>query len=341
MKVEIANNSIADKWEKFIDSNPKAIAWQSFKWFDVLKNHYNIKFYPLVAYNGSELAGILPLYYLKIPFVQPMLSSVPFAVAGGIVSNDPESEKALLDKAIEISKSHDNSKITFKQYKHKVIGSLSSDENYCNKELSLSSDHSQMWNEISDTNKEFIKLGEKTNYKVEHPSNDISGFHNFLFYHHQRKGIPCTGKTWIRDLVNSGMYSIALLKKNNTIVAATMVKEFKDTISFPFSCTSDPNSEDFYLIYSLYWDLIKSYASNGKNIFHSGRMPKSGDADGFRQGWGGKMHNYYYQYFPATIQKTEFNVKRSSKREAFEKLWKIAPTPITRTIGPMIVKRFP
>jgi serine/alanine adding enzyme len=341
MKIEIANENIVDRWENFIDSNPRAIAWQSFKWLDILRKNYNIKFYPIVALSGSEITGILPLYYLKIPFSKPILSSVPFAVAGGIVSDDPESERLLLDKAIEISKSHEDSKIIFKQYKHKVIGQLSSDENFCNKELSLSPQTEKMWAEFAQSNKDNIKLGEKTDFKIEHPSNDISGFHNFLFYHHQRKGIPCTGKGWITDLVKSGMYSIALMKLNNKIVAATMVKEFKDTISFPFSCTCDPNSENFHLIYNLYWELIKSYANKGKNICHSGRLPKSGEADAFRQGWGGQMHNYYYQYYPATNLKTEFNVKRSSKREAFEKLWKIAPAPITKIIGPQIVKRFP
>jgi len=341
MKIEIANENIVDRWEKFIDSNPRAIAWQSFKWLEILKKNYNVKFYPVVAISGSEITGILPLYYLKIPFSKPILSSVPFAVAGGIVSNDPESEKALLDKAIEISKTHEKSKIIFKQYKHKVTGQLSSDENFCNKELSLSTNSEKMWNEFAQSNKENIKFGEKTDFKIEHSSNDISGFHNFLFYHHQRKGIPCTGKTWISDLVKSGMYSIAILRKNNKIAAATMVKEFKDTISFPFSCTSDPGSEHFNLIYNLYWELIKSYSNKGKNIFHSGRLPKSGEADAFRQGWGGQMNNYYYQYYPATNLRTEFNVKRSSKREAFEKLWKIAPSPITKTIGPMIVRRFP
>ena len=120
-----------------------------------------------------------------------------------------------------------------------------------------------------------------------------------------------------------------------------MVKEFKDTISFPFSCTSKPESENFYLIYSLYWELIQKYSTEGKNIFHSGRLPKNGEADRFRQGWGGQMYNYYYQYYPETVQKTEFSVKRGSKRQMFEKVWKLTPSLITKYIGPKIVRRFP
>ena len=247
----------------------------------------------------------------------------------------------LLNKAIELAGQNDNSRITFKQYKHKVDGALSTDENYCNKELPLNADLNKVWNEISEFNRQKIEEGKNFKYEVEYPSNKIDEFYEFLFWHHQRKGVPCTGKSWIRDLVESEMYSIAKLRYKGKVVAGTMVKEFKDTISFPFSCTSDPKSEVFKLIYSLYWEIIKKYSLEGKNICHSGRLPKSGEADQFRQGWGGTQYNYYYQYYPQTTQKMEYNVKRSSKRQMFEKLWKITPSPITKVIGPRIVKKFP
>lgn len=341
MRIEIVDESKREAWESFINEQPKAIAWQSYKWFDVLKKHYNIDFYPIVAFQGNEIRGILPLYNLKRSHKKNLLMSVPFAVAGGIVSTDAESEKLLLDKAIELAYQHDNSRITFKQYKHKIEGPLSIDENYCNKELPLNTDINIVWNQISDFNRQKVEQGKNFKYEVEHNSKKINEFYEFLFKHHQRKGIPCTGKSWISDLVESGMYSITMIRYNGKVAAATMVKEFKDTISFPFSCTSDPNSEVFNLVYSLYWEIIKKYSLEGVNICHSGRLPKSGEADQFRQGWGGIQYNYYYQYYPQTTQKTEYNVKRSSKRLMFEKVWKLTPQFVTKVVGPVIVRRFP
>lgn len=137
MRIEIVDESKREAWESFINEQPKAIAWQSYKWFDVLKKHYKVDFYPIVAFEGNEIRGILPLYNLKKSHKKNLLMSVPFAVAGGIVSTDAESENLLLNKAIELAAKCGNSSITFKQYKHKVEGPLTADENYCNKELSL------------------------------------------------------------------------------------------------------------------------------------------------------------------------------------------------------------
>ena len=145
MRIEIINETKRDSWEAFIDKQPKAIAWQSYKWNDVLKKHYNIDFYPVVAYEGNEIKGILPLYNLKTGRNKSVLMSVPFAVAGGIVSTDAESENLLLNKAIEIANETNNSRIILKQYKHKVAGSLSTDENFCNKELNLSTNIDTVW----------------------------------------------------------------------------------------------------------------------------------------------------------------------------------------------------
>ena len=104
MNIEIISESKREQWESFINEHPKAIAWQSYNWYDILKKHYRIDFYPIVAYQGNQISGILPLYNLKIPYSKNVLYSVPFAVAGSIVSSDEESESILLNCNIKSSK---------------------------------------------------------------------------------------------------------------------------------------------------------------------------------------------------------------------------------------------
>ena len=174
MKIEIIDESKRKAWESFINEQPKAIAWQSYKWFDVLKKHYNVDFYPIVAFEGNEIRGILPLYNLKKSHKKNLLMSVPFAVAGGIVSTNNESEKLLLDKAIELAGKHDNSNITFKQYKHKVEGQLTTDENYCNKELQLNTNLDKVWNQISEFNRQKVEEGKNFKYEIEFNSKKIN-----------------------------------------------------------------------------------------------------------------------------------------------------------------------
>jgi hypothetical protein len=101
------------------------------------------------------------------------------------------------------------------------------------------------------------------------------------------------------------MYEVALLKHDGEVVAGTMVKKFRHTVSFPFSCLRDQTERTSLFAYSLYWQLITRLAGEGITIFHSGRIPKTDTAASYRLGWGGTKYNYYYQYYGLGEGKTQ------------------------------------
>ena len=117
MQVKIIDLSQRKTWDNYVMENPDSIAWQKFFWYDVLKRNYKFTYYPLAAFDGNKICGILPLYYYKTLFRKGALISVPFAVAGGVVANNDEARQALLKEAIILSKQHNSCKIVLKQYK--------------------------------------------------------------------------------------------------------------------------------------------------------------------------------------------------------------------------------
>ncbi|MGV7223008.1 MAG: hypothetical protein ACQ9MH_15940 [Nitrospinales bacterium] len=340
MHVIVADDSLKEAWEQYVENRP-TIAWQSWEWFNVVRKHYSVKFYPLVAVSDSEICGVLPLYRVKTISGRNKLISVPYAVAGGIVADSEDAESLLLAKAIELYKSLDCGNIIFKQYKHKVRGDLRVDDNFYNRELDLTQIISSLWDNLAEENKTNIELARNYSLNLEYPSADLSRFYELLLLHHRNSGIPCVSKKWIRDLIRFKMYSIALLKMGDKIVAGTMVKEHKKTVSFPFTCIPDSSDESTMFAYQLYWQLIEKFVESGKEIFHSGRIPKTNQTYAYRLGWGGKMYDYYYQYFPNDTSKVEYSNKRGRKREILSAVWRKLPIWLTKILGPHVVKQFP
>jgi serine/alanine adding enzyme len=339
METVILKEKDKQDWERFVAENSSTIAWQSYDWSQVLKRHYKFDFFPVAVYDGSNICGIFPLYHMKTRFSRNSLISVPYAVAGGMVSDDSSVRKLLLDKAIELSKKYHSCTIVLKQYKYKIEGDLAVDDNYYNKELDLSKNIEQVWAGLAEKNKQRIGQTDKRDFVLDYPSGDITTFYNLLLKSHHRKGVPCVSKRWIQDLLAFKLYSIALLKVGNKAVAGTLVKEFKATVSFPFTCVEGDNNETWP--YRLYWELIKHFSLQGKEIFHSGRIPKDDSTDQYRLGWGGTKYNYFYQYYPHGTMTTEFSRKKGRKRELIERLWKMMPQYLARLIGPYVVKQFP
>lgn len=341
MDVEYISEDRKTDWESFIRENPDAIAWQSYAWRDVLMRHYRFDFYPLAAVDAGRIVGVLPLYRVRIMFGKEALISVPHAVAGGIVSAHRDASRLLVEKAMELSRNFNSCGIVLKQYKVRMEGEFVTDGNYYNRELGISRDLGETLGKFSDRNREMLERAAREPFTLEYPSTDLNRFFHLLLRHLHSRGIPCPSRRWIEDLLRFKMYSIALLKRGGRAVAGTLVKEFKKTVSFPFTCLGGGNQVDERCAYRMYWDLIQHYHGKGFEIFHSGRIPNNDATDGYRLGWGGTKYGYYYQYHPTQRAKTEYASRRGRKREVLERCWKLLPRFVAATVGPWVVRQFP
>jgi len=201
LSIEILNESRRDEWDAYIDKNALSIAWQRYEWHDVLKKHYAHDFFPLAAFQDNKICGVFPLYKLHDKATGNALISVPFAVAGGIVSDSPEIEKALLDHAVDLAKRQRAGSIILKQYKHKVEGDLRTDGTFFNRELSIAGGLDAAWHGLDPENREMISKAKTDGFTLEYPSANFDVFYKVLLAHHHCQGIPCVSKRWVEDLI--------------------------------------------------------------------------------------------------------------------------------------------
>ncbi len=341
MRVEILEDSRKADWDRFVDANPKVIAWHSYYYSYVLKKMYNLPFFPLAAYDGSAICGILPLYLSNTFRRGRILMSVPYFVAGGIVATNKEAEHLLLNKAIELAKGNNAAHIALRQYKIKIQGELLTDDSYYNRELSLTDDIGQIWKSISETNRVRVEEIWKHDTVLEYPSPDLDTYCKLLFHDQHGQGLPCVSRRWVELLLGTGTYHIALLKQKGNLVAATLAKRFKDTVSFPLTCLPKHDQQSELFAYDLYWKLITRLAGEGVHIFHSGRIPRGDVAPSYRLGWGGAKCTYYYQTPGSGNSPAQQTNTRGAKRSMFEKVWRNIPGTLARVVDPVIIRQFP
>src|SRR5207248_3490860 len=121
----------------------------------------------------------------------------------------------------------------------KLSGNFTTDDNYYNRELLLDPDMSVVWNRISEGNRAKVEEAQTYDLRLEYPSPDISTFYRFLLHDQHAAGVPCVSRSWVEDLFATGAYEVALLRHIGEVVAATMAKKFRDTVSLPLSCLRD------------------------------------------------------------------------------------------------------
>lgn len=339
MQAEIITHAQGADWDRFVYSNPDVISWHIYDWYKVAQNSYNVPYYPIAVYDGSDVCGILPLYEVNTRRTGRALISVPYFVAGGIVAPEKDVRQALLHKAIALA-DEKQVPLTLKQYKTKLDGDLVTDASYFNRELTLTPDTDAIWQALAPENRAKVEEAQQSDLRLEYPSSNFDAFYKLLLDYQHSLGMPCPTRKWVKTL-NSQMYVMALLWQGKKLVAATFVKVFKDTVSLPMMCYAPGHEKSEVFLHYLYWELIKRLADDGVRILHSGRIPDGEDVPAFRLGWGGEPHRYYYQYYGRSGGATESSSKRGRKRELFSTAWRLTPKPITQIISPILHEQFP
>jgi FemAB-related protein (PEP-CTERM system-associated) len=90
----------AAAWDAFVRAAPGGTLFHSIGWKEVLERTFGMAPHYLLARRGGALVGVLPLFAIRAPLLEPALLSVPFAVDGGVCAVDAAAAAALAEAAI-------------------------------------------------------------------------------------------------------------------------------------------------------------------------------------------------------------------------------------------------
>ena len=103
MEVTLMKDDFMETWNKFIMSNPFCNIYHHPGWKYVIENTYDNRCFYLMATEGGEIVGILPLTLIKSRLLGASLTSLPYLDFAGIAAVNERSEKALLDRSLLIA----------------------------------------------------------------------------------------------------------------------------------------------------------------------------------------------------------------------------------------------
>ena len=76
------------RWQEYTAREPTATFYHSLAWMDAVLAAYGHAAHYLMAYRGSRLVGVFPLFEVHSWLAGAMLVSVPYAVYGGVLADD-------------------------------------------------------------------------------------------------------------------------------------------------------------------------------------------------------------------------------------------------------------
>ena len=103
LTVRPATDGDASAWDAYVAAHPGGSFFHRFGWKRVMANAYGYPGHYLLAERAGRLAGVLPLGEVRHLLFGHTLISVPFCVGGGVLADDPGTERLLGDEGAALA----------------------------------------------------------------------------------------------------------------------------------------------------------------------------------------------------------------------------------------------
>ena len=308
------------------------------------------------------MACILPLSHLKHFLFGNSLISIPFFDLGGILADDIETEKALLNEAIKIGydlKVKDIElrhiypvKFFEKDSEAYLTGASNSQLKTQNCVFKTRSHKVRMLLDLPASSGTLMKsFKAKLRSQIKKPLKEglkatvggielLDNFYKVFTINMRDLGSPVHSKRLIRNVLKEfpDKSRIVMIYKDDQPLACSLIVGFKGTLENPWASSLreygrlSPNM-------LLYWTMLEYACDNGYDYFDFGRSSPDEGTYKFKQQWGAKPTPLHWHNILLDGKSTPS--AEDSEKSRFDKAiryWQKLPVSITKIIGPLIRK---
>ncbi|MBT1070839.1 FemAB family XrtA/PEP-CTERM system-associated protein [Pelotalea chapellei] len=329
-------------WDSFVTSQKASSNYHLYGWREVIEKSFGHKTYYLAAMKGdNEICGILPLVHMKSRLFGNFMISLPFFNYGGMLSDNEDATGLLVaESRLLMAGQHAD----FAEFRHTECSmDAETKQHKVSMVLDLHETADNQWKALDSKVRNQVRKAEKSGLTTEIGGSELLDQFYEVFCRNMRDlGTPVYGRNFFQTILETfrDTTRIIIVKCDGITIAAGLMTWYRDVLEVPWaSSISDyknkcPNN-------LLYWEAIKFAIAQGAQRFDFGRSTPGEGTFCFKKQWGAKPVPLYWQYLLKDGQQLpELNPSNPKYRMAV-KLWQQLPVPVTKILGPAIVKNIP
>lgn len=336
-------NETGTEWNEYAALHRDGTNYHQYGWRNVIENSFGHRTHYLVARDGTKaIRGLLPLTHMKSKLFGNLLVSLPFFNYGGVLADDEDISRALLQEAENI-RCATGAEYVELRHLQKLTGELATKEHKVTMILDLRDDGESQWNDLNAKVRNQVRKAEKSGLTVRTGRLELlDGFYEVFCRNMRDLGTPVYGKIFFRNVLSAFPDSTRIISifLDGRTVASGILVWYRDTLEVPWA-SSIRDFRELCPNNLLYWEAIKFAIRNGSSKFDFGRSTPDEGTYRFKKQWGAKPLPLYWQYLLKTgTAMPEINPK-NPKYEMAIKVWQKLPVGLTKIVGPSIVRNIP
>lgn len=329
-------------WNQYVSGHAESTNYHRFEWKDVIEKTFGHKTFYLSSIDGNNrVTGILPLVHIKSALFGNSIVSMPFFNYGGILSDNEEAEKDLIDSAKQILRDTGAGYIEFRHTRERLPG-VGSKKHKVTMLLNLEKKIADQWDLFDPKLRNQIRKSERSGLEKRTGHAEIDNFYAVFSRNMRDLGTPVYPKNLFRNIIKAlPKYTDFLtIYLKGKAIAAGLITWHKNTLEMPWA-SSVREFRPYCPNDLLYWEAIKFGIERSFTKFDFGRSTPDSGTYKFKEQWGAKPIQLYWQYIMGKALNYPDLSPDNPRFKLMIKLWQKTPLWITKIAGPRIVKYIP
>ncbi len=317
--------------------------YHNYHWGSVIEKTFGHPYHCLVCEgNDGRIRGLLPLVHMNSLLFGNMLVSMPFLNYGGVCAETEPAVHALVDEAIRLARELRVGHIEFRQVLP-LGDAFQAKTHKVSMRLRLPAGSDGLWNSFPSKLRSQVKRSQKEAMTVRiGRADELDNFYRVFSICMRNLGTPVYPKAFFRNILdrfpdNAWICTVSL---GSVPVASGFLLGYRSRMEIPWAA-ADRRYNRLSPNMLLYWNCLKFACEKGYAEFDFGRSTIDEGTYKFKEQWGATPTQLHWQYWLPDGGKLPELSPRNSKYELAIALWKKIPLPITKFLGPHIVKNIP
>ena len=343
MRVRTSDIKDSDRIDIYLNSSDQSSLYHNHLWGEVIWKSFNQKSYYLLCEDeDGSIQGVLPLVHLKSLLFGNILASMPYFNYGGIITKKEAPRDLLIHEAIRIAKEKNSNYLELRQ-EEPLNNGFTVKTNKVSMRLSLPKSPEELWKSFPSKLRSQIRVPQKAGMNVRIGRlEELDNFYTVFSINMRDLGTPVYPLRFFRNILQCFPENtrICTVYQENMPIASGFLAGWKDKLEIPWaSSLRQFNRKSPNML--LYWSCMAFACEQGYAIFDFGRSTAGESTFRFKEQWGALPVPLYWHYWMPRDQPVPDLTTNNRKYRIAIKLWKKLPLPVTRFLGPRIVKSIP
>jgi FemAB-related protein (PEP-CTERM system-associated) len=333
------DDDAAQRWDAFVETCPDATFFHRSGWRQVIQSCLGHRCCFLLAEQGDEIRGVLPLVHVNRRIFGKALISGGFLVLGGPVTVDRVARDALDSAAIEIA-----TRLGVDHLEYRLQAPMH-DDWPCNSTLyayfrkAILPDPEANLRGIPRKQRAVVRKGIANGLQADVDS-DVDRFYPAFSESYRNLGTPVLPKRYFAKIIEvfGNKCEIVTITHKGKILSSVIVFLHRDQV-MPYFGGGVREARDLAANDFMYWETMKRGCERGYRVFDFGRSKRATGSFEFKQHWGFMPEPLHYEYKLLTGTEIPSINPKNPKFSLMISIWQKLPVWTANLIGPIIARQ--